>query len=356
MMSFRNRPEGEPAGRLGTMEIAAAALGLLWLVALAGLVFRGGLTGEGGGIFPALAGVMAVIMPVAVIAMVAGTARQIRALRAEAEELRAEILRLQSGAPLRGPLRAGEEPRPPQDAPAARRPDPFRAAPAGHRPAEEPAAELPPGHAAADQGPADHDHGPAGGAPAPFAAPAAPPPVEPPRAPRPAPPAAPAAAPGPDAEPLVIEDFITALNFPDSPEDADGIRALHQALADEPTAKLIRAAQDVLTLLADDGVFMDDLPVDPAPAAVWRRLARDGRGAALGPMGALVSPQIFDRVAERMAADQVFHDAAHHFLRQFDRSLAQLAEVGGDADLLALGETRTARAFVLLGRVANSMG
>lgn len=353
MMSFRNRPEGEPAGRLGTMEISAAALGFLWLVALAGLVFRGGLTGEGGGIFPALAGVMAVIMPVAVIAMVAGTARQIRALRAEAEELRAEILRLQSGAPLRGPLRAGEEaPRPPQAALGARRPDPFRAAPPAHRPAAEPAAELPPGDATADQGPADHDHGPAGGAPAPFAAPAAAP-IEPPRAPRPAPPAAP---PGPEAEPLVIEDFITALNFPDSPEDAEGIRALHQALADEPTAKLIRAAQDVLTLLADDGVFMDDLPVDPAPAGTWRRLARDGRGAALGPMGALVSPQIFDRVAERMAADQVFHDAAHHFLRQFDRSLAQLAEVGGDADLLALGETRTARAFVLLGRVANSMG
>lgn len=350
MLSFQNRQgQGEDAGarRLGTMEIVALAMALLWLIAVAGLVFRGGLGGEGGGVFAALAGVMAVVMPVAMIAMVVSTARQIRALRDEAEEIRAEILRLQAGGPLSAaPSRREEPPRGPEPrrlddhprlAEPARLPDPVRTT-------EPPRMAEPPRREEPEPAP-------------PFEmAAAAPRAEERPHRPAPARPAPPDPAPVDEAgEALTIEDYITALNFPDSPDDAEGIRALHRALADEPTAKLIRAAQDVLTLLADDGVFMDDLPVDPAPPPAWRRLARDGRGAALGPMGALISPQVFDRVAGRMAADQVFHDAAHHFLRQFDRSLSSLAAVGGDGDLAALGETRTARAFLLLGRVANSM-
>lgn len=325
MMSFQNKAaEREGADRaIGTLEAGAGALALLWLIAVAGLVFRGGLSGEGGGFFAALAGVMAVVMPVAVIVMVAATARQIRALRQEAEALRSEILRLQAGGLQTSGLRAEPEPR---RAPAPEAPPAF-----AETPQDDPAPELP----------------------------------EPPRRPeprvtppqtRPAPLQEPVAEPEPQGDPLAIEDYITALNFPDSPDDAEGIRALHTALAHEPTAKLIRAAQDVLTLMANDGVFMDDLPVDPSSPAAWRRLARDGRGAALGPMGALVSPQVFEHVAARMSGDQVFHDAAHHFLRQFDRSLAALAEVGDDHDLAALGETRTARAFLLLGRVAGSLG
>ncbi len=47
---------------------------------------------------------------------------------------------------------------------------------------------------------------------------------------------------------MSVADFIRALNFPDSPEDRDGFRALRRALEDRTMAKLIRAAQDVLTL------------------------------------------------------------------------------------------------------------
>jgi hypothetical protein len=45
-----------------------------------------------------------------------------------------------------------------------------------------------------------------------------------------------------------MADFIRALNFPDNADDREGFRALRLALEDRQVAKLIRAAQDVLTL------------------------------------------------------------------------------------------------------------
>ena len=50
----------------------------------------------------------------------------------------------------------------------------------------------------------------------------------------------------------------------------------------------------------------------------------------------------------------IFRDAAHHFLRRFDQTISGFAERATDADLAALSDTRTARAFMLLGRVAGT--
>ncbi|WP_146132816.1 hypothetical protein [Hasllibacter halocynthiae] len=47
-------------------------------------------------------------------------------------------------------------------------------------------------------------------------------------------------------------------------------------------AKLVRAAQDVLTLLAQDGIYIDDIPAEPAPPEPWRAFAAGPRGRAQG--------------------------------------------------------------------------
>ncbi|MGL5010709.1 MAG: hypothetical protein ACRC6I_12570, partial [Paracoccaceae bacterium] len=59
--------------------------------------------------------------------------------------------------------------------------------------------------------------------------------------------------------PVSTADFIKALQFPEDADDKAGFRALRMALEDRQTAKLIRAAQDVLTLLSQEGIYMDDL-------------------------------------------------------------------------------------------------
>lgn len=154
--------------------------------------------------------------------------------------------------------------------------------------------------------------------------------------------------------PLDNADFIRALNFPDTAEDRDGFAALRRALKDREAAKLIRAAQDVLTLMSQDGIYMDDLRPDLARPEIWRRFAAGERGRAVAMLGGIRDRASLALTAARMKNDPIFRDAAHHFLRIFDRSISAFAETATDAELSEMSNTRTSRAFMLLGRVTGT--
>jgi hypothetical protein len=157
--------------------------------------------------------------------------------------------------------------------------------------------------------------------------------------------------PGP---PLKVADFVRALNFPDSPEDKAGFRALRLALEDRNVSKLIRAAQDVLTLLSQDGIYTDDLRPDRAKPEVWRRFAQGERGRTIAGLGGVHDRSSLALTSARMREDAVFRDAAHHFLRTFDRAFQEFEKTASDQDIAELAETRTARAFMLFGRVTGT--
>jgi hypothetical protein len=154
--------------------------------------------------------------------------------------------------------------------------------------------------------------------------------------------------------PLPREDFLRALNFPETAEDQAGFAALRRALRDRKSAQLIQAAQDVLTLLSQDGIYMDDLRPDMARPEVWRHFAQGARGRAVAALGGVRDRTSLALTAGRMKQDPIFRDAAHHFLRLFDRMFAEFEKDATDADISALSDTRTARAFMLLGRVAGT--
>ena len=150
------------------------------------------------------------------------------------------------------------------------------------------------------------------------------------------------------------EDFISALNFPETADDRAGFEALRRALANPPMAVLVRASQDVLTLLSQDGIYMDDLTPDRARPEVWRKFAAGERGAAVSGLGGIRDRSSLALSSARMRQDTIFRDSVHHFLRAFDRTLAQIAEGLTDEEIVKLTDTRTARAFMLLGRVAGT--
>lgn len=156
-----------------------------------------------------------------------------------------------------------------------------------------------------------------------------------------------------DGPPLSHADFIRALHFPDDAADAEGFAALHRALSDRPTRQLIQASQDVLTLLSQDGIYMDDLAIGRAHPDIWRRFARGERGGAITTLGDAQDAAALAAAAARLREDAIFRDAAHHFLRLFDRRLTAFEPDAGDDELVLLSETRTARAFMLLGQVAG---
>ena len=154
--------------------------------------------------------------------------------------------------------------------------------------------------------------------------------------------------------PLSTDDFIRALNFPETTEDEEGFAALRRALRDRQSSQLIQAAQDVLTLLSQDGIYMDDLRPDMARPEIWRQFAQGSRGRAVAALGGVRDRTSLALTSGRMKQDPIFRDAAHHFLRLFDRTFAEFEPQASDADISALGETRTVRAFMLLGRVTGT--
>lgn len=157
-----------------------------------------------------------------------------------------------------------------------------------------------------------------------------------------------------DTVKLPNSTLIRALNFPETAEDEEGFAALRMALRDRVTANLVQAAQDVLTLLSQDGIYMDDLRPDMARPELWRRFAKGERGRVVAALGGIRDRSSLALTAGRMRQDPIFRDTAHHFLRRFDSMLQEFETSATDQDISALAETRTARAFMLLGRVAGA--
>ncbi|WP_419740451.1 hypothetical protein [Ruegeria sp.] len=154
--------------------------------------------------------------------------------------------------------------------------------------------------------------------------------------------------------PLTTDNFIRALNFPETEKDTEGFTALRMALKDRKASKLVQASQDVLTLLSQEGIYMDDLRPDMARPEVWRQFAQGARGRSVAALGGIRDRSSLALTAARMKQDPIFRDAAHHFLRRFDNMIVEFEANASDAELTALGDTRTARAFMLLGRVAGT--
>ncbi|MGB0661954.1 MAG: hypothetical protein ACPGNV_17495 [Mangrovicoccus sp.] len=273
-------------------------------------------------------GLIGTLLPFALLAAAVVMARMIRRLRQQANDLRAEMVRLRAEAdtePAGAP--GSEQPSPP---PAAQ---PFTPPAA---PLQPPAHPLPP--IGEDEGPpkftSRRDLAEAASSKAELQLPLDP-------------------SMELEAPPLPLPEFIRALNFPETPEDLDGFRALRRALKDGASAPLIQASQDVLTLLSQDGIYMDDLPPDRARPELWRRFADGERGGMVGAIGGIRDRSSLAIAATRMREDPVFRDATHHFLRRFDKVLMTRVPDMDDASLIRMADTRSARAFMLLGRVVG---
>lgn len=325
------RQEDPP--RISATEVVAGALTLVWLLFVGVFFLFTEGPAEGRGTLDLVMVLVAVFLPIVVIWVAATTARSVRAMREEAQRLQtaidamrqAYVVQAQSAGTLG--LRPAVERKLDEIAAAQRQTETALATFTSRREGQAPAAAE--GKAAL-------------------------------AAPRPAPvqEEQPALALGTPPEemraPVSVADFIRALNFPDSPEDREGFRALRRALEDRKMAKLIRAAQDVLTLLSQDGIYMDDLRPDRARPELWRRFAQGERGKAVAGLGGVRDRSSLALTAGRMRNDTIFRDAAHHFLRQFDKTFAEFERNAGDQEVAEFAETRTARAFMLLGRVTGT--
>jgi hypothetical protein len=146
------------------------------------------------------------------------------------------------------------------------------------------------------------------------------------------------------------DDLTRALNFPQDEQDKDGFAAIKRVLAHRHSAQLLQAAEDVLSMLAQEGIYMDDLDADPANPDIWRNFAAGARGEDIADMGTIEDQAALALVHGRMRTDESFKDASLHFLRLFDKVLTEFNDQATDRDLVTLAGTRSGLAFILLGR------
>ncbi|MFC2969007.1 hypothetical protein [Acidimangrovimonas pyrenivorans] len=318
--------------RFGSTEVFAAALTVIWVIAIGTFFVMTGGAVSNSGALTAVMTLLAVFLPVAMIWVAVLSARSLREMREEAARLQATVEAMrsayiqQSQAAASG-VKPEVERKIDELAAAQRQTETALATFSSRRDATQtvPSADRRAALAVPEESAGDEQPTLALGTPAEALRP-----------------------------PLAAADFITALNFPESPDDKEGFRALRAALDDRDIARLIRAAQDVLTLLSQDGIYMDDLKPDRARPEIWRRFAQGERGRAIAGLGGVRDRSSLALTAGRMRTDPVFRDAAHHFLRQFDKTFASFEATASDQEIAALAETRTARAFMLFGRVTGT--
>ncbi len=117
---------------------------------------------------------------------------------------------------------------------------------------------------------------------------------------------------------------------------------------------MLQAAEDMLTLLAQEDIHMEDLRVTPLDPAAWRRFLGGARGADLAGMGGVADDAALQTARRMMRQDPIFRDAALFFQRRFDAALGGVAEGSDDGEIAQIAQTRSGRAFQLLAGASGS--
>ena len=128
------------------------------------------------------------------------------------------------------------------------------------------------------------------------------------------------------------------MNFPENSEDGEGFAALQRVLKDRNSSQLVQSSQDILTLLSQDGIYMDDLRPDMARPEVWRRFAAGERGRTIAALGGVRDRGALARATLRLKQDSIFRDSAHHFLRLFDKNFLTFEQTASDVEIAAPGK------------------
>lgn len=155
-----------------------------------------------------------------------------------------------------------------------------------------------------------------------------------------------------DARPAMDWDaLIIAMEFPNSETDRTAIEALYKVLPDPMAARLMQSAEDALTILAAEGLYMDEIRAASTSVEDWTRYIDGARGSAAAAVGAVADADVVEKTRARLSRDRVFNDTALHFLLRYDALVKRARqETGEDGYAPRMAGTRTGKAYALLAR------
>lgn len=155
--------------------------------------------------------------------------------------------------------------------------------------------------------------------------------------------------------PLDWPSLLSTLDLPEARSDT--ARALQSAaLNDRGISETLALAGEVQESLAEEGLFLQDLAPIHASAASWRSYADGKRTKKLTHEMAGIKDDVALTLAQtRLRSEPAFRDLALRFVASYQRLIARGAgEEGAGARLLELAETKSGRAFLLLGQLTGA--
>ena len=152
---------------------------------------------------------------------------------------------------------------------------------------------------------------------------------------------------------ISVRILIRALNLPEDENDIEGFEALNRAMEIEDVRLLLDNSQRILVALADSEIFTDNLKPDLARPEIWRMHATGEKKQVISTLGGIRDLKLLEIVAERLEREDEFFELAQNLVARFQSMLQQLIGSTTDSEIIALANTRTARAFILLGNALS---
>ena len=155
------------------------------------------------------------------------------------------------------------------------------------------------------------------------------------------------------AETLSWDILLQALNFPKDKNDIFGFEALKLAKKNSVVFQALQASEDFLNLLAQDGIYLDDLRIEPPSIQAWINFLRPEKKGDSKKLNCLGIDLHLEKLKLRLKADTVFRDTSLMLARRFDKMLREKVGTASDNQIFKLSYTRSGKAFLIVGSICG---
>lgn len=149
------------------------------------------------------------------------------------------------------------------------------------------------------------------------------------------------------------DTLIRAFNLPNDENDTEGYDAIEAAVKIESIGTLLQNSHQLLYTLADFDLIMDELEIDLGLISTWRKFAADNAESTVSSLGGTGTFVEIDKVSSIVTERSEFEELANTFSSQMEEFISQAIPQLKDEEIRELAQTRTFRAFLLLGQVTS---
>lgn len=148
--------------------------------------------------------------------------------------------------------------------------------------------------------------------------------------------------------------LLRALNFPNDENDLEGFTALNLARENNTIFQFLQVSEDFLNLLAQDGIYLDDLKIDPPSVKAWVNFINNKQNEHCKKLTCSGIDEHIKTLKIRLKSDVVFRDTALMLMRRFDKLLQDRLESAEDHQIFKIADTRSGKAFLVVGKISDA--